>query len=143
MTDPFIDEAPQPQSFAEIAVAVIDDDELVTMLVERLLQRMGFKKIYRVTQSPLFLDMLAEGVTGLHLVICDIGMPDVDGLQILEAVRKQSPDLPFLMLTADGSGETVRRAIDGGVTGYMVKPLNPDTLTEKVRTTVERAYGIK
>lgn len=126
-----------------MTVAVIDDDDLITRLVERVLERMGFGNVLRLTKPTQFLDMVSEGLSGVHVVICDIGMPNVDGYQILAAVRASEPDLPFIMLTADMSSEAVSRAIEGGVSAYAVKPVVAQSLMSKISTVVERAYGVR
>ncbi|MEQ8664261.1 MAG: response regulator [Rhodospirillales bacterium] len=132
-----------PTGYADLTVAVIDDDELITQLVERILERMGIGNVYRVTRSHRFIDMIAEGIGGMHLIICDIGMPHVDGHAILRAVREADADVPFIMLTADQSDEAVTRAIAGGVSAYVVKPIDPAALSERIAAVLERAYGIK
>jgi len=136
-------ERPRPTALNDVNVAVIDDDELLTKLVERVLQHCGISSVYRITRPAQFLDMMAEGIGGIHLVVCDVGMPGIDGLEILRRVRDVNPDLPFLMLTADGKGDTVRQAIDRGVTAYLVKPLDPGVLRDKVMAALDRSYGIK
>lgn len=138
-----MEDRPLPKSYGDLAVAVIDDDDLVTRLVGRILERLGVGQVYRITQSPRFLDMVAEGIDGLHLVICDIGMPHADGHAILKAVRDASPDMPFIMLTADQSDETVKRAIAGGVSAYIVKPIDVSTLGAKIKQIVERTYQLR
>lgn len=133
----------RPQNLADVAVAVVDDDELITQLVERILERMGVGRVYRITRAPRFLDMIAEGLGGLHLIVCDIGMPHVDGHEILRAVRDADPDIPFIMLTADHSGDAVKRAKAGGVTDYVVKPIDPAVLSERIASILERTYAIR
>ena len=132
-----------PKQMSEIAAVVIDDDELMTRLVERILERMGVGRVYRITRAHQFIDMLAEGISGLHLVICDIGMPHIDGHGVLHAVREVDPDVPFIMLTADQTDDAVSRAIAGGVSAYVVKPIDSAILSDKITAVLERAYAIK
>jgi len=133
----------KPERYQDLTIAVIDDDGLITRLVERLLERMGIGHVFRITHPMRFLDMVAEGLKGVHLVICDINMPDVDGHEVLRVVRNTHPDMPFIMLTGDQTGEAVKKAIEGGVSAYIVKPIDGPKLTQKVASMIERAYGIR
>ncbi len=130
-----------PSSLSEISVMVVDDDSLITRIVTGSLKSMGIDKVYAMNDPRQALDFVAEGLRGVNLVICDLMMPDIDGLTILDEVRKMSPKLPFMMLTADGSSETVKQAIEKGVSGYVVKPFTINDLQEKVQRTIVRAYG--
>lgn len=133
----------KPTSYEELTIAVVDDEELITKLVERLLERMGIGQVFRIVQPMRFLDMVAEGLGGIHLVICDVNMPGADGHEVLRAVREVDPEMPFIMLTADKTGETVQKAIDGGVSAYVVKPIDAPKLMQKVAGSIERAYGLR
>ena len=136
-------ESAKPKNYTEITVAVVDDEELVTKLLERLMQRMGFGQVHRIVNPMRFLDMVAEGLSGVHLVICDVKMPHADGHAVLEAVRETHPDMPFIMLTSDKSDDAVQKAIVGGVSAYVVKPIDRPKLTQKIVSVVDQAYGVR
>jgi two-component system, chemotaxis family, chemotaxis protein CheY len=131
----------KPSSLADIAAMVVDDDPVITSMVKITLKAIGLGKIYTINDSRQAMDFLAEGVNGVQLVICDMEMPDVNGLEVLEQARKDYPNLPFLMLTANRSPEAVSQAANMGVSGYMAKPVQPKEVEEKVRHLIQRNYG--
>lgn len=71
----------------------------------------------------------------LAAVICDVNMPRMDGLEMLETVRKEprSAPLPIVMLTTEGQHELVQRAKAAGAKGWIVKPFKPELLLAAVR----------
>jgi len=73
------------------------------------------------------------------LLISDIRMSPVDGMTVLKTVRAARPELPVLMLTAYGSLDTAKQAIDLGAFGYLLKPFN----LQELLITVERALTYK
>lgn len=141
MTDEIDDESWKPSSLNEVSVMVVDDDSLITRIVTGALKAIGIAKLYAMNDPRQALDFVAEGLRGVDLVICDLMMPEIDGLAVLKEVRKIKPDLPFMMLTADATSDSVKRAVELGVTGYMVKPFTINELQDKVRKTIIRAYG--
>ncbi|WP_135228998.1 response regulator transcription factor [Deinococcus fonticola] len=116
-------------------ILVIDDDPGVRSLLERGLKYEGFT----VETAP-------DGETGLSalrpcspdLVILDVMLPGIDGLDVLRSLRQTHPSLPVLMLTArDGPGEQVA-GFRGGADDYVTKPFSFDVLVARVRALLRR-----
>ncbi|KPH62847.1 response regulator [Novosphingobium aerophilum] len=120
-----------------IKVMVVDDQTSMRAMIRRTLQDLGFKDI-RDKAGP------AEALAAIksdrvHLIISDYNMPDMDGLEFLEAVR-QDPVIGktvFIMLTGSADKEVVQKAAALGVNNYVVKPFAPAALKEKI----ERVFG--
>ncbi|HWZ91563.1 MAG TPA: response regulator [Polyangiaceae bacterium] len=74
-------------------------------------------------------------MTDLAAVICDVNMPRMNGIQMLEAVKKDPKHtaLPIVMLTTEGQHELVQRAKAAGAKGWIVKPFKPDLLLAAIR----------
>jgi len=123
----------KPASISDVSILVVDDDRLITRLVVGAMKVIGITNVIPVNDPHQALDFVAEGLVGIDLVLCDMVMPEVDGLEILRVVRKSHPEMPFLMLTADGTSGTVSKAVELGVTSYMIKPFAIDELQSKVR----------
>lgn len=73
-------------------------------------------------------------------IVSDLRMPAISGLDFLKAVRREDPEIPFLLFTARGSEEVASEAIQSDVTGYVIKSGDPDQfdlLAEQIRTAVE------
>ena len=98
---------------------------------------MGFKDVRDKAGAPEALS--ASKADRVHLVISDFNMPDMDGLQFLEAVRADPVigKTVFIMLTGSSDKEIVQKAAALGVNNYVVKPFSPAALKEKI----ERVFG--
>lgn len=75
---------------------------------------------------------LEAGGELINLIICDWSMPRMSGLDLLKQVRMTMPEMPFLMVTARGTIDSVMAAKKSGVSGYVVKPFSPAELEQKV-----------
>ena len=75
----------------------------------------------------------------LILILSDINMPGMTGLEMLPKVRQMRPDVPVIMITAYGDPETKRKAIEGGAEGLLTKPIDFSLLREEIDTRLERA----
>lgn len=122
---------------AAIKVMVVDDQASMRAMIRRALQDFGFKEIH---DKPCPMEALtALRVDRVHLIISDLNMPNMDGLQFLEEVRKDPVigKTVFIMLTASSDREIVQKAAALGVNNYLVKPFAPAALKEKI----ERVFG--
>ncbi len=131
----------EPSWLDDISTMVVDDDSMMTSLIDITLRAIGLENIYTINDPRQALDFLAEGINGIQLVVCDMDMPEVSGIDVLERVRKDIPRIPFLMLTANRSSDAVTKAAELGVSGYMVKPFQQADLQEKVKLLLTRRYG--
>src|SRR6266545_7891356 len=75
----------------------------------------------------------------LILILSDINMPGMTGLEMLPKVREMRPDVPVIMITAYGDAETKRKAIEGGAEGLLTKPIDFTLLREEIDMRLERA----
>ncbi|MBR0836242.1 response regulator [Bradyrhizobium manausense] len=75
----------------------------------------------------------------LILILSDINMPGMSGLDMLPKVRADHPNVPVIMITAYGDVETRRKAIEGGATGLLTKPIDFAQLRQEIDTRLEQA----
>jgi len=114
-------------------ILVIDDDAVACEFLQEALSREG----YEVASFTSALLALEEDLSGYDLLMSDIRMPDMDGLQFLSAVQKKWPDLPVILMTAYGSLETTMEAISLGAWDYISKPFSPEECRAIVKKVLE------
>lgn len=114
-------------------VLIIDDSETIRQRVAGALEAAGFA-----------VTMARDGIEGLeqiekqqpNMVILDVNMPRLNGLDMLERIDVKSRNLPVLLLTTEVQPSLIARAKKAGAKGWMVKPVNVEQLLETVRRTI-------
>jgi two-component system chemotaxis response regulator CheY len=111
------------------ATVMVVDDSLMTR--KQVCAALG--GAFQICEAVDGVDALEKMTGDTVLVICDIHMPRMSGLELLEAVRREGKYQPrFLMLTTEGKTDVVERAKTLGASGWIVKPFNPLLLTKAV-----------
>ncbi len=115
-----------------VPVLVVDDEEIALALVGQLLTRIGFSNIDKAQNGLVGWRMMEAKKYGL--VICDWNMPEMNGLELLKAVRSDDcfKRMPFLMTSIDGSMERVKIARLAGVSAFLLKPFDESKLRAKL-----------
>ena len=111
-------------------VLIIDDSPSVRQQAGFILQKAGFD----VVEAADGLEGLSqvEANADLGLIVCDINMPNMDGLTMLGELKKKSISLPIIILTTEGGASKINEAKALGAKAFMVKPFEPDSLTAAV-----------
>lgn len=127
----------------KIKVLVVDDFPTMRRIVKNLLKQLGFENIDEADDGVNALAKLKNG--GFGLVVSDWNMPNMEGIDLLRAVRQEPAvkDIPFLMVTAEAEKEKVIEAIKAGVDNYIVKPFTAEVLKEKLEKIAERKPSLK
>ena len=114
-------------------ILVIDDDAVACEFLQEALLRDG----YEVIAYTSALEALQQDLSQYDLLMSDIRMPGMDGLQFLSQVQKRWPNLPVILMTAYGSLETTMEAISLGAWDYISKPFSPDDCRAIVKKVLE------
>ena len=117
-------------------VLLIDDDESLRRVVEYNLREDGYRVLTAIDGTGGLQAFQAESV---DLVLTDVRMPEMDGLDLLTRVKAMQPDLPVLVLTAHGTINSAVEAMKLGASDYLTKPFNRDQLKAAVRKALEVA----
>jgi two-component system response regulator AtoC len=115
-------------------VLVIDDDSSLRFTLDAVLSDAGFSVDLATTGRS---GLAAFEANGADVVLTDLAMPDIDGMQVLKELRALDPSVPVLMLTAHGSERVAVAAIKAGAYDYLPKPFDPDELVLCVQRGVE------
>jgi two-component system, chemotaxis family, chemotaxis protein CheY len=129
-----------------VRALIIDDSAVMRKVIERALRQAGIEltEVVQASNGEEALELLRTdtGATAkIGLIISDINMPVMDGLQFLEARRDQklAPGVPVVMITTEGSEPFVLRAIAAGAQGYICKPFTADQVKARVVPLVHAA----
>lgn len=114
----------------QINILVVEDDAALRDAVSMTLELAGHQ-VTGVDGGPAALEAIAH--TAYSLVVSDLRMQPMDGLQLLSELRARQPQLPVLLMTAYGDVEKAVAAMRGGACDFLMKPFEPDTLLEHVR----------
>ena len=126
-----------------LLVLVVDDEPDVEMLF-----RQQFRHDLRAARftmefaqsGPAALERITDAeAASLILILSDINMPGMTGLELLPKARASRPDVPIIMITAYGDAETKRKALEGGAEALLTKPVDFALLRNEIETLVQRA----
>ncbi len=113
----------------EIRTLIVDDSSVMRKIVERSLRQAGLDPlvVHEAGSGTEGLDVLRE--QSVDLILSDINMPSMDGLEFLRQLRAQNlaPGVPVVMITTESSEEHVKQAILSGAQGYIRKPFTSRT----------------
>lgn len=105
-------------------IAVVDDDPRVLESLENLFESVG----YSVLTFPSGLSLLNRGLSDVSCLITDIGMPGMDGFELLDTVKKARPRLPVFLLTGRHEIGDQHRATGKDISGFFMKPFGGQDL---------------
>jgi two-component system OmpR family response regulator len=119
---------------------LIEDDEVFSLLIRDVLEQEGF-----------VVDAAETGADGLALaaanpyacIVLDLGLPDVDGVTVVEAIRRNGGTTPVMVLTANADGAMTIQALDAGADDYVTKPVDIGQLKARIRALVRRGSGAR
>jgi two-component system cell cycle sensor histidine kinase/response regulator CckA len=112
-------------------VLVVDDEPAVRRFASRALVDAGFG-VYEAADGAEALDLLHEGAADLDIVLTDIVMPRLNGVQLLQSLSTLRPDLPVILMSGYGTTQLAERGI-ASPCGVLSKPFSTDTLVAEVR----------
>ena len=122
-----------------INVLIVDDSKTMLRIIRNLLKQLDFENVEEASDGQEALSKLRAGNFGL--VISDWNMQPMTGLDLLKEVRADArlKSTPFIMITAESKTENVIAAKQAGVSNYIVKPFNAETLREKIAKVMQDA----
>ena len=117
-------------------ILIVDDEPNLRQVLEMYFTQKG----YEVVQASSGTEALKafDGGEGFHLVICDIKMPDLDGLQVLAELKNRAEHVPVIMVTAFGSHLGALEALRNGAADYIGKPFELEELAFRARKAIEK-----
>lgn len=118
-------------------ILVIDDEPDMLMLLRMIIEDNTSYEVETTNNPAEGLKMLTE--EAYDLVISDLKMPGMDGLEVFDELRKMRPDIPVIIITAYGSPEAADEALKKGVADFITKPFRKDTILFTMNRVLELA----
>jgi CheY-like chemotaxis protein len=129
-------------SAAPVLVLVVDDEAdmeaLFRQQFRRDLRAGRFEMAFAASAAQALEAIAAASGRDIDLLLSDINMPGMSGLELLPRVKATRPDVPVIMVTAYGDEETRRRALAGGAEGVLAKPIDFAALRAEVEKRLQR-----
>ncbi len=126
-----------------VLVLVVDDEPDVELLFRQQFRRelrAGRFNMEFARSGPAALQLLSDaGEAKIILLLSDINMPEMSGLELLPKAKALRPDVPIIMITAYGDPETQRKALENGAEALLAKPVDFAVLRAEIDSRVERA----
>lgn len=113
-------------------ILIVDDYKTMLRIIRNLLKQIGFENVEEATDGSMAIEKLKERQYGL--IISDWNMEPMTGFDLLKHVRadEKYKAVPFILITAESKAENVAAAVKAGVSNYIVKPFNAETLKSKL-----------
>jgi DNA-binding NtrC family response regulator len=118
-------------------VLVVDDEPAVLRFAARVLREEGYV-VHEATDGHEALELLKLRMTDVDLVVSDIVMPRVNGVELLQSIFRARPELPVLLMSGYGTAQLAERGI-ASPCGVLSKPFPPDLLLSEVRRCLRKA----
>ena len=126
-----------------LLILVVDDEPDVETLFRqqfrRELRAERFSMEFALSALMALERIAKAGDESLILILSDINMPGMNGLELLPKAKSLRPDVPIIMITAYGDAETKRKALENGAEALLTKPIDFNSLRDETDTCVERA----
>jgi CheY-like chemotaxis protein len=127
----------------KLLILVVDDEPDVEMLFRQHFRRdlrAGRFTMEFAQSAPVALQSISNASdASLILILSDINMPGMSGLELLPKAKEVRPDVPVIMITAYGDAETKRKALENGADALLTKPIDFVLLRNEIDTRIERA----
>ena len=120
---------------SKISVLLVDDQTLVRQGIQSLLSLAdSVEVVAQANDGQEAFDYLKANATSIDVVLMDIRMPNVNGIEALKLIKEHQLDIPVVMLTTFDDHESVIQAIQAGAKGYLLKDVSLETLVEAIET---------
>jgi len=120
---------------------LVDDSRTMRNIQKNVLRALGEHTITEASDGMEALTAIASAGSAFDLMLFDWNMPNMDGLTLAKRVREKDKVTPIIMVTTEAEKERIIDAIKAGVNNYVIKPFTPDSLLERVKTTMDKVRG--
>ena len=124
--------APKSIDSAPEIVLIVDDDEAVLEITEEFLRRAG-REPRLASCGREAIDLFQKGSAEIGVVVLDLTMPDIDGREVLQSIRRVRADVPVILATGHAPDRLTANFSDDSRVSFLQKPYDPEQLLEAIR----------
>lgn len=121
-------------------IMLVDDEERFLVTTQKLLQKQGYD-IVTADSGKACLELLAR--QEVDVVVLDVKMPEMDGVETLKTIKQQHPLVEVIMLTGHATVESAVEGLMSGAVDYLMKPMGIEDLIDKVKEAFERRQAVE
>ncbi len=138
-----ISQSDKPGTPAPAAVMLVEDDPVFEQLLVRALARLGLaERVRSFSLGGKAIEYAHDSLAEPMLALVDIGLPDISGIEVVSALRRQFPDLPIMVISVMSGERNVLAAIRAGVRGYLLKDGSEAAVAHSIRQVLDGEYPI-
>ncbi|MFZ6655558.1 response regulator transcription factor [Undibacterium sp. TJN19] len=120
----------------DVKILLVDDNEVTREVLRVILRSEGYNVVGEATDGGTGLEMALK--LKPHMIMLDVVMPKISGIEILPRIRELVPDACILMVTANKDQATIAEAVKTGIHGYILKPFNAQKIIDTVAGVVAK-----
>ena len=119
-------------------ILIVDDEEDVREVIKLHLEQEGYENLLEAENGEVAIDILRQGdnMVAVALILCDIRMPKVNGVEAIDIFKKEAPGIPVIVVTGYPDAELAAYLMKKGIKDYLVKPVEKKKLVECVNKAV-------
>lgn len=118
-------------------ILIVDDNDLMRTLLRGILRSENCQVVGEAKNGVAALELVEK--TSPHIVFLDVMMPEMDGLEVLQIIKRKYPRIGVIMITGSPSKDNVEESIQSGASGFIVKPFNTAKVLDTLRKTLQAA----
>lgn len=129
-------------NWKSLSILVVEDNVMMQKMITAMLQGLGFQQVIPAPNGRIAWKKLTSGEP-VHLIVSDLNMPDMNGIDLLEKVRTSEAywDLPFVIITAEENQDQLMSSIEVEVDSYILKPFTPVKLETEISRVLDKKYN--
>jgi YesN/AraC family two-component response regulator len=121
----------------QVGVLIVEEEGYTKTLLRTVARALGIEQIATASGAKAALKILEE-TKGINLVVCDLHLPEMSGLEFLVELRRRSPGIPFLLISNFSDPEHIQQAVNSGVNAILVRPFSRAQVEAKLRHLAHR-----
>jgi len=125
----------------KLNIVIVDDETVNLLLLEEIIKTDGYKNVYAFRTIKEALEFIQNN--RVDALITDFNMPELDGIGLLKKAKELYPDLVSIMITANNNNEVMHKALQAGVTDFLVKPISPIVFKLRLKNILKLEHSIK